>query len=191
MFHSGFHMDYGPRSRTGKLVSYHMFKQVCVYSCVFYALLLSDCGSSSNNCMNISYSCSPMCVCFTKFSFFRYFTNFVYEWACLLLLSRLDAFWQVSQSTVNSVCYQSSYSYTCCISSFFISCFHHTSLSFYSHPKKVSQVSMECTAPQDWTCFTYTVPQPVVNVDIIVPIMTFVLYVCQRMVCTVMYASRQ
>lgn len=123
--------------------------------------------------------------------FWDIFTNFVYEWACLLLLSRLDAFWQVSQSTVNSVCYQSSYSYTCCISSFFISCFHHTSLSFYSHPKKVSQVSMECTAPQDWTCFTYTVPQPVVNVDIIVPIMTFVLYVCQRMVCTVMYASRQ
>lgn len=31
----------------------------------------------------------------------------------------------------------------------------------------------------------------VVNVDIVVPIMTFVLYVCQRMVCTVMYASRQ
>lgn len=49
----------------------------------------------------------------------------------------------------------------------------------------------QCTAYLYRTHFTYTVPSPVVNINIVVPIMTFVLYICQRMVCTVMYASWQ
>lgn len=46
MFHSGFQMDYGDGSRTGKLVSYHMFKytgglyiKLCLELCIFLSYI--------------------------------------------------------------------------------------------------------------------------------------------------------
>lgn len=57
MFHSGFQMDYGAGSHTGKLVSYHMVKytgQVCTSNGV-YSYLLLPLLSDSNS------PASPLC----------------------------------------------------------------------------------------------------------------------------------
>lgn len=83
MFHPGFQMDYWAGSRTGKLVSYHMFKytgQVCTSNCVFTAVFLSplipDCGTSNNTYMYTSYSR----VCINEFNILTYFHKLcVYE----------------------------------------------------------------------------------------------------------------
>lgn len=74
-------MDYGVDSRTGKLVSYHMFEytgqvSLCVYSCAFVSALLSDCVSSQQYLyVHILFMCSSVCVILH----FEVFINFVYE----------------------------------------------------------------------------------------------------------------
>lgn len=133
MFHSGFQMDYGDGSRTGKLVSYHMFKytgQVCTSNCVFtvvhfslfhYFLIVTPPTKPvcSHPISNMSSCCMYVLL---NLVFWYIFINFVYGWVCVS--NRLKVFWQVSQgvaakSTVSSLHYQSSCSYICCISFFF------------------------------------------------------------------------
>lgn len=180
-------MDYRAGSRTGKLASYHMFiftGQVCTSNCVFTV-----------GCFSLHYfltgapPATPVCAhllrvlhCVHGLLIVMYFHRVcVWMSVCVCLINSLKV-WLLKYYELSSL--PVVFHLTVVLVHFY---FHHGSLSFYFHPTN----SVQCIALQDWTCFTYTVPSPVVNVDIIVPIMTFVLYVCQRMVCTVMYASRQ
>lgn len=52
-------------------------------------------------------------------------------------------------------------------------------------------VLMECTALQDWTCFYPCCPWNSGQWGHLVPIVSYILYFCQRTVCTLMYAFQR
>lgn len=147
-FRSGFQTDFRTCRQDGELASYYMFTgQVCTSDCGFTVgyFPLFSLWLLQRHLYALILFVHLHCVCGILILIYSVLLRFVSDCVCVSVCVANCLKHRHRQSTTSSCCYQSSYSFTCCISGFI---FPSWFSGFYFHLTD-SQVSVQCIAPQD------------------------------------------